>query len=211
DRGGELIGAERLDQELAGAGEHRSTKVVRLTLDRHHDHGGGRDVRGELFGRRDPVHAGHVDVHQDDVRPERGRHLDRLGAAPGCPDDLDVALEAEELREVIPGLRDVVDDQDLDAIGHGAGFFLDYFLSGVGIGTWTISGGRIPYLSTRVLRITPLVSAVIPASSGERRTRSSVPVVRANSMTSAWAGVRARISSFGRLVMSGPVLGSGWP
>ena len=146
DRGRQLVGAERLDQELPCAGEHRAAQVVRLALDGHHDHGGGRDVRGELLGRGDPVHAGHVDVHQDDVRPKLRRHLDRLGATGGSPDDLDVALEAEQLRQVIPGLRDVVDDQDLDAIGHRDGAVgYRYFLSGLGIGTWTISGGRTPY------------------------------------------------------------------
>ena len=33
-------------------------------------------------------------------------------------DDLDVALEAEQLREVVAGLGDVVDDEDADLVGH---------------------------------------------------------------------------------------------
>src|SRR5205085_6606518 len=39
DRGRQLVTAERLDEELARAGEHRSAEVVRLALDRHHDDG----------------------------------------------------------------------------------------------------------------------------------------------------------------------------
>ena len=45
DRGGELVAAERLDEELARAGEHRPAEVVRLALDRHHHDRGGRDLR----------------------------------------------------------------------------------------------------------------------------------------------------------------------
>ena len=45
DRGGELVAAERLDEELARAGQHRAAEVVRLALDRHHDDRGRRDAR----------------------------------------------------------------------------------------------------------------------------------------------------------------------
>ena len=40
DRRRQLVAAERLDQELAGAGQHRAAEVVRLALDGHHDDGG---------------------------------------------------------------------------------------------------------------------------------------------------------------------------
>ena len=118
DRGGELVAAERLDQELARAGEHRAAQVVGLALDGHHDDRRGRDVARELLGRRDAVHVRHVDVHQDDVRRELRGELERLAARRRGPDDVDVALEAEQLREVIARLRDVVDDQDADLVGH---------------------------------------------------------------------------------------------
>ena len=36
DRRGQLVAAERLDQELAGSGQHRAAEVVRLALDGHH-------------------------------------------------------------------------------------------------------------------------------------------------------------------------------
>ena len=118
DRRGQLVAAERLDQELARAGQHRAAEVVRLALDRHHDHGGGRDGSRQLLGRRDAVHVRHVDVHQDDVRLERHRELQGLDAGRGCTHHVDVTLEAEQLREVVARLRDVVDDQDTDLFGH---------------------------------------------------------------------------------------------
>ena len=45
-------------------------------------------------------------------------HLERLAAGVGRADDLDVALEAEQLREVVARLGDVVDDEDLDRVCH---------------------------------------------------------------------------------------------
>ena len=118
DRGGQLVAGERLDQELTRTGEHGPAEVVRLALHGHHDDRGGRDLRGEALRGRDAVHVRHVDVHEDDVRQQLGRHLE--GFAPGRrrPDDLDVRLEAEQLREVIAGLRDVVDDEDADLVCH---------------------------------------------------------------------------------------------
>ena len=118
DGGRQLVGAERLDKELAGPCQHGAPKVVRLALDGHHHDRGRRDLRREQLGRGDPVHVRHVDVHQDDIRQEPGRHLERLRAGRGGTDDLDVLLEAEQLRQVIAGLRDVVDDQDADLVTH---------------------------------------------------------------------------------------------
>ena len=60
--------------------------------------------------------------------------------------------------------------------------------------------------------MTPVVSTVWPASAGERRSASSVPVVRAKSRISAWAGVTARISSlFWSSATAGAGVGAGWP
>ena len=49
--------------------------------------------------------------------------LERLGAGRRRADHVDVALEAEQLREVVAGLRDVVDDEDADLVGHLASGF----------------------------------------------------------------------------------------
>ena len=118
DRGGELVAAEWLDQELARAGQHRAAQVVGFALDRHHDHRGARSGRGHLFRGGDAVHVRHVDVHQDDIRVQPNGHLEGLATGRRRADHVDVALEAQELREVIAGLGDVVDDEDADLIGH---------------------------------------------------------------------------------------------
>ena len=118
DGRGQLVAAERLDQELAGAGQHRAAQVVRLALDGHHHDGRAGRARRELLGGGDAVHVRHVDVHQDDVRLQLVGHLDRLAPGRRGADHVDVALEAEQLRQVIAGLRDVVDDEDADLVGH---------------------------------------------------------------------------------------------
>ena len=121
DGGRELIRAERLDQELAGPGQHGSAEVVRLTLDGHHHDRGGRDGPGQLFRGGDAIHVRHVDVHQDDIRGEGCRHADGLSAGRRGADHVHVALEAKQLREVVARLRDVVDDQDSDVGNHRVG------------------------------------------------------------------------------------------
>ena len=118
DRGRQLVRAEGLDEELAGPGQHGAAQVVGLALDGHHHDGGGRDARRQELRGGDPVHLGHVDVHQDDVREELGGHLQRLGAGCSRSDHLDVLLEPEKLRQVVARLRDVVHDQDADLVAH---------------------------------------------------------------------------------------------
>jgi hypothetical protein len=118
NRRGQLVGAEGLDQELPGAGQHRPAEVVGFALDRHHHDRRARHLGRELLGRLDPVHVRHVDVHQDDVGLEGHRQLDR--ATPGFSQahDLHVTFEAKQPRKVVAGLGDVVDDEDADLVCH---------------------------------------------------------------------------------------------
>ena len=117
DRRRQLVRAERLDQELAGSGQHRSAEVVRLALDGHHHDGRGRDGSADSCSvAAMPSMSGMLmSIRTTSGVSELG-HLDGLGAGRRGADDLDVALEAEQLREVIAGLRDVVDDR-----GRGSG------------------------------------------------------------------------------------------
>ena len=77
DRRRELVGAERLHEELAGAGEHRAAEVVRLALDGHHDHGGGRHLRGQRSVAAMPSMSGML-MSIRTTSGQRGRHLDGL-------------------------------------------------------------------------------------------------------------------------------------
>ena len=142
DRCRELVGAERLHEELAGAGQHRPAEVVGLTLHGHHHDRRRRHPAGHQLGGGDPVHLGHVDVHQDDVRQEARGDLQCLGAGCRGPDDRDVAFEAEQLAEVIPGLRDVIDDQNADLVAHPGRRRTGSFLASCRADGWTGWRGR---------------------------------------------------------------------
>ena len=116
DRGDQLVMAEGLDQVLAGAGLHGAAQVVALALDRHDDHRRGRQLLSEPLGELDPVHDRHVHVGEDDVGQQPVRLLEALLAVAGSADDLDVLFEPEQLAQVVPGARDVVDDEEPDQI-----------------------------------------------------------------------------------------------
>ena len=53
--------------------------------------------------RRDPVDAGHQQVHHDDVGPELGGRARRPGAVVGLADDLDVVVQLEEVAHARDG------------------------------------------------------------------------------------------------------------
>ncbi len=135
---------------------------------------------------------------------QAGRHLQRLGAGRGRPDDLHVLLEAEKLGQVVARLRDVVDDEDADLVGHrpdglrtrgwmdsvrvvgAAGTAARHAPAGqvpataLGTTVSTTCGGMTPYLSTSWRSVMPVVSAdgaafLVPA--GERRTSDRLPSI----------------------------------
>ena len=116
DRGDQLVVAERLDQVLARPGLHRAAEVVALALDRHDDHRRGGQLLSEPLGELDPVHDRHVHVGEHDVRQQPVRLLEALLAIAGGADDLDVLFEPEQLAQVVPSARDVVDDEEPDQI-----------------------------------------------------------------------------------------------
>src|SRR6202021_4187165 len=65
-----------------------------------------------LARRRDTVGHGHADVHQDDVRREVRRELDRLPSVGRLADDFQVVLGVDQRRERGAEQRLVVDDGD---------------------------------------------------------------------------------------------------
>jgi len=114
DRVDELVGREGLHEEFARTGEHRAAQVILLALDAHHDDRRlGDGVRDDLGGG-DPVHVGHVYVHQDHVRPVLLGEVDGLLPTTGGGSDLHIGLEPDQLGEVLSRVGDVVDDEDAD-------------------------------------------------------------------------------------------------
>ena len=116
DRCDQLVVAEGLDQVLARARLHRAAEVVALALDRHDDDWRGGQLLSEPLGELDPVHDRHVHVGEHDVGQQPVRFLEALLAVTGSTDDLDVLFEPEEFAQVVPGARDVVDDEEPDQI-----------------------------------------------------------------------------------------------
>ena len=177
DRGRELVGAERLDEELARAGQHGALQVLGLTMDAHHDHGAVRQPLGDDLRSGDAVHARHVDVHDDDVRAHLHRQLDRFLSAAGRASHVDLALRAEEARQVVARLGDVVDDEELDharspvaAVWHEA----DYGAGVSSLSCSTMLGMRRPYSATSWSIVMPRVSPT-SSSSAWRTTAVSAP------------------------------------
>ena len=116
DRGDQLVVAERLDEVLARSRLHRAAQVVALALHRHDDHGRGGQLLSQTLGELDPIHDRHVHVGEHDVGKQPVRFLESLLAVAGGADDLDVLFEPEQLAQVVPSTRDVVDDEEPDQI-----------------------------------------------------------------------------------------------
>ena len=78
-------------------------------------------VGGDAAGGLDAVEAGHLDVHQHDVRLHAAREPHGRGAVRGVADDLHVVLGVEQGPEPGPHQRLVVGEQDPDhAVGTAA-------------------------------------------------------------------------------------------
>ena len=90
----------------------------------------GDAVPGDLLGRGDPVHDGHVHIEHDDIGLELAGLLDRGLPVAHLADDL-VALLGEELDEVEPDERLVLGDENTGPlVGRcGAVGLLDHHLS----------------------------------------------------------------------------------
>ena len=102
----------RVLQEIAArAGEDRVHDVRVLLGDREHDDARERCDAGDVPRRIDAAHAGHVEVHDDDVRRELADDPHRLRSARRLADDLD-ALLLEQVPQAGPEEIVVVDDQD---------------------------------------------------------------------------------------------------
>jgi len=89
---------------VAPAGPQRLEDVLVVLEGGQDQHpGAGRTALGEqLPGGGEPVDAGHLDVHQHDVRSGGPGDLDRLPAVRGLADDLQVGLGLQDQPEAGP-------------------------------------------------------------------------------------------------------------
>src|SRR5205814_9523617 len=79
-----------------------------------HEDAGVVSFLADLLRRLDPVQQGHADVHQDDVRLERLRQLDRLPAIARAPGDANPRVAREDGLERLGEQAMVVGDENRD-------------------------------------------------------------------------------------------------
>lgn len=87
-----------------------------VAVHRQHENGRARDEVGDLTGGFDPVDAGHLDIHQHDVRLEEHGLPDRLVPRGRFSDDVEAIKLAQDQGEPVPDDGVVVSDQD--TYGH---------------------------------------------------------------------------------------------
>jgi hypothetical protein len=92
DAADELVDRRVLEQVAARAGEDGVEHVVVLVGDGQHQHARERREAVDLADRLDPGHAGHVQVHHDDVGGELAHEPHSVGALAGLAGDLDATL-----------------------------------------------------------------------------------------------------------------------
>src|SRR5690348_2994224 len=87
-----------------------------------HQYPGLAAVGLELGQHGDAVHAGQLEVEEDDVRGEFGGQGERGGAVAGLAGHLDPVLHLEQHPQAAPDHRVVVHDQHLYQLAHRAAF-----------------------------------------------------------------------------------------
>ena len=85
-----------LDQESAGAGAEGGHHVLVGLEGGEHDDMRWRVEPPKFRGCRDPVHLGHPDAHEDDVRTVLPDGCDRVGTVVGLADDVDVLNRGQD-------------------------------------------------------------------------------------------------------------------
>ena len=95
--------------------------VLHRRRGREHHHPDPGEKVSDGTSCRDPVDTRHVDVHQDDVRPQPCREGDGLGTRRGAADDLDPVVEREQQLQGLGVELVVVGEQDSDGLRSAGG------------------------------------------------------------------------------------------
>ena len=113
DTSDEIDGVRSLEQEAAGACAQGFIHVLINLEGGQHQHSRGLlpAESGDPPGGFQPIHFGHLDVHEHDIRIELLRELDRLGAVSGLANDLEVGFGLEYQAEARPHELLVVSQQ----------------------------------------------------------------------------------------------------
>ena len=93
---GQLGGRGILDDEAVRPGLNGAPQESGTPEGRHDEDPRGRQPLQETRGRAQPVGAGHVNVHEDDVGPVLERDEQNIVPVPDLGDDLDVGLQGEQ-------------------------------------------------------------------------------------------------------------------
>ena len=113
----QLAAGAVLEQVAGRAGLDRGHDVAVGVVGGQHQHPGRPGPRSdEPPDRGDAVRAGHPQVHQHHVRPQRRGPGHRLGAVAGLTDDLELGAALEDAAQAVPDDGMVVHDQQPDAV-----------------------------------------------------------------------------------------------
>src|SRR6185437_9283874 len=114
DGAGELGGGQVLEQVAGGAGPQRLHDVLLVVERGQHHHLAGGQLPADPRGRLGAVAPGHADVHQDHVRLQSDRPLDRLLTVAGGAHHVYAGLDAQQGRDPVADELLVVGHQDAD-------------------------------------------------------------------------------------------------
>ena len=89
-RVGKLAGVDRLREVDVGAARERLLRPLRLVRGGQHDDANVCTRLADPLDARQPVHLGHPDVQQAEIRLQLAQQREHLASSPSLADDLDV-------------------------------------------------------------------------------------------------------------------------
>ena len=107
-----------LEEVAARARDDRREDGLLVRVAREDDDTRLRKLGADLAARLDTRAVGQADIHDDDVRLELARHLERLGDAAGLGHDLEAFPPIEQGDETLADDLVVVDDEKAQGTGE---------------------------------------------------------------------------------------------